>query len=316
MIYFAIGGPILAYVNYFNTLLYQAVHWSFLQNNWFRFPFLFLMTSAITLIPSQLSDRFCPTLNGRIRLPQGVVRKYPKTCIAVCASVVILGAGIFIAVAEGIVIPNRIYARHYPVRGVDVSSCQSRTDWRLYQAKGIRFAFIKATEGSGQVDPCFRDHWRSVSETDIKAGAYHRFSFESTGKAQAEHFISTVPVVSDALPPVVEIVYYGSYERHPLSAEKIVPELRDLLEALEMHYGKRPMIHVTEPVYLQYVYSHFDDYDIWFCNTLTDPPEGNWRFWQYTDRERLIGYDGKDRFIDMNVFLGSEEEWNRFIMSD
>ena len=314
MIYFMIGGPVLAYVSYFCTLLYQAVHWEFLQIKWIKLPFLFIVTVAVTLIPSLLSDRFFPALNGRIRLPEGVVKKHPKICIAVCASLIILGAGIIAAAVNGMIVPNRIYARHYPIHGVDVSSYQGKIDWHELEAQNVRFAYIKATEGSGHVDKCFSDNWRAVSETDIKAGAYHFFSFESTGKAQADNFIFTVPVASDTLPPVVDLEYYGNHARNPLPAGKIVPELRDLLDALEKHYGKRPVIYVAEPSYLQYIYTYFDDYDIWFRNILTDPPGGNWRFWQYTNREHLKGYDGKETFIDMNVFLGTEEEWESFLI--
>lgn len=313
MLYFMIGGPVLAYVHYFNTLLYQAVQWRFLQSKWFILPVYFIMTTAATLIPSWFSDRFCPALNGQIRLPQGVVKKYPKACSAVCASIIFIGAGMIAAVMNGMIIPNNIYARHYPIHGVDVSSYQGKIDWKELAAQDVRFAYIKATEGSSHRDRCFSDNWQAVSETDIKAGAYHFFSFESPGRTQAENFISAVPDAANALPPAVDLEYYGSYAGNPLPAEKIAPELRDLLDALERHYGKRPIIYVTEPTYLQYVYTYFDDYDIWFRSVVTDPPDGNWRFWQYTSREQLKGYDGREKFIDMNVFLGTEEEWNIFL---
>lgn len=309
MLYFMVGGPVLAYLHYFNTLLYQAVHWDFLQSRIFMIPVYLIATSFITLIPAGFSDRFCPALNGRIRLPEGIVTKYPRICVAACGAFLLIGAGVAAAVLNGFIIPNRVYARHYPIQGVDVSSYQGPIDWNRLESQDVRFAYIKATDGSGHVDKCFYDNWRAVSETDIKAGAYHFFRFESTGKEQAANFISTVPVAADALPPVVDIEYYGSHDTHPLPPEKVVPELRDLLDALEMHYGKRPMLYVTEPSYLQYVYSYFDDYDIWLRSVVTDPPEGNWRFWQYTDKHRLDGYDGKEKFIDMNVFLGSPEDF-------
>ena len=316
MIYFMIGGPVLAYVNYFYTLLMQATQWDFLESKWLKLPLYLITTAAVTLLPSKLSDRFCPALNGQFRLPPGAVKKHLKTFAAVCASVVVIGAGLMAAVVSGMMVPNRIYARHYPVHGVDVSACQGSIDWNELEAQEVRFAYIKATEGSGQVDARFYDNWSGVARTGIKAGAYHSFRFESTGKAQAENFMSTVPVVSDTLPPVVELAYYGSHESNPVAAGKTVPELRDLLEALEAHYGRRPMIHVTESTYLEYIYTYFDDYPIWFRNAATDPPEGNWRFWQYTDRAHLNGYDGKEKFIGMNVFLGTEEQWNHFVRSE
>ena len=112
---------------------------------------------------------------------------------------------------------------------------------------------------------------------------------------------------------LLHLEYYGSYEKHPLPAEKVVPELKELLEALEQHYGKRPMLYVTENTYLQYVYKHFDGYDVWLRNVITDPPKGNWKFWQYSNRGKLNGYDGEETFIDLNVFMGTEEEWKSFI---
>ncbi len=315
MIYFTIGGLVLAYTHYFNTLLFEATHWRFLQILFYKLPVYLSFTAAMTLIPSYLSDRFFPFLNGTFHLPKGFVKRRPKTCIAVCALVVLTGAGVWAASFRGYIIPNRIYARHYPIHGVDVSSWQGNIDWKQLASQNVRFAFIKATEGSGHVDKCFADNWRSVSETDIVAGAYHFFSFESSGRTQAENFISVVPVSENALPPVVDLEYYGDHGRNPLPAKKIVPELKTLLDALEAHYGKRPIIYVTEPSYLQYVYTYFDDYDIWFRSVINDPPEGDWRFWQYSNRAKLQGYDGRETFIDMNVFLGSEEQWKKYIDS-
>lgn len=36
--------------------------------------------------------------------------------------------------------------------------------------------------------------------------------------------------------------------------------------------------------------------------------KGRWVFWQYTDRAVLEGYDGTEKYIDRNVFVGSMEE--------
>ena len=313
MLYFMIGGPVLAYVHYFHTLAFERLHWSFLQSVYYKVPVYLILTALLTLIPSAFSDRFLPALNGTFRLPKELPRRRPKTCVAVCAAVLLALAGFLAAAYSGAMIPNQVYARHYPVQGVDVSSYQGIIDWKQLEKQNVRFAYIKATEGSGHIDKRFADNWSSVSETGIAAGAYHFFSFESSGRAQAEHFISLVPVTENALPPVVDLEYYGSHERHPLPAEKVVPELKELLEALEQHYGRRPMLYVTEPCYLQYVYQRLEGYDIWFRSVITDPPEGSWKFWQYSDRGKLNGYDGEETFIDLNAFLGTEEDWQSFL---
>ena len=40
--------------------------------------------------------------------------------------------------------------------------------------------------------------------------------------------------------------------------------------------------------------------------TLSD--DRAWTFWQYSNRDRLDGYDGEESFIDMNVFDGDLDD--------
>lgn len=58
-------------------------------------------------------------------------------------------------------VPTRMFAAEYPMKGVDVSSYQGKIDWAVLAGQGICFAFIKATEGSSFVDPCF---WRIMNK--------------------------------------------------------------------------------------------------------------------------------------------------------
>lgn len=59
-----------------------------------------------------------------------------------------------------------------------------------------------------------------------------------------------------------------------------------------------------------YIKNSFAQCDIWIRDVFTKPTlsdNRNWTFWQYTDRERLEGYSGDEKFIDVNVFYGYEE---------
>lgn len=49
---------------------------------------------------------------------------------------------------------------------------------------------------------------------------------------------------------------------------------------------------------------------MWTQPRLDDGRE--WTFWQYADRERLAGYEGEERFIDVNVFRGSRAEFQQY----
>lgn len=215
-------------------------------------------------------------------------------------------AGAYVLAKEGIILPNNPSTERYPVRGVDVSSYQGEIDWAAISAQDIDFAFIKATEGSGWQDPYFTQNWNE-SEGLLLRGAYHFFSFESSGETQAQNFIDTVPNEANALPPVVDVEFYQAGQE-PLSKEETHKILIPLLDALEAHYGKRPILYATQKSYEWYLEGTFEDYPLWIRNVITAPPMKDWLFWQYSSKGRLDGYEGKEKFIDLNVFAGTMDE--------
>ncbi len=44
-------------------------------------------------------------------------------------------------------------------------------------AAGLRFAYVKATEGGDWTDPRFEKNWREARRAGLRVGAYHFFSF-------------------------------------------------------------------------------------------------------------------------------------------
>ncbi len=207
----------------------------------------------------------------------------------------------------GIIQINHPPKDKYPIRGVDVSEYQGDIDWSVLSNQDIDFAFVKATEGSSYTDEYFSENWENASKTDLRIGAYHFFSLESSGKSQAEHFCDTVQSVSNMLPPVVDVEPYGTYKD---ITEKDVSELTDWLTVTEENYGVKPIIYTTSKWYSKLIKDSFPYYDIWIRSVYSTPNrEVKWTFWQYSNRMRLDGYDGEEKYIDMNVFCGSEEEF-------
>ncbi len=204
----------------------------------------------------------------------------------------------------------------YPVRGVDVSYYQGDIDWKVLADENIDFAFIKATEGSGHIDTKFEENWEQSGKTDLKRGAYHFFSFESRGEAQAEHFISVVPKEEGMLSPGVDIEFYGNRFYNKPDVEETRAELQSLLDVLEAYYGVKPLIYATESSYSTYIRGAFDEYPLWIRNVYFSPNmgmPGKWTFWQYDSEARLRGYSGEEKYIDLNVFHGKEAEWMNFL---
>lgn len=214
------------------------------------------------------------------------------------------------------IVVNRPSEEEYPIRGVDVSYYQGEIDWPVLAGENITFAFIKATEGSSHIDTKFKENWEQVEKTVLKRGAYHFFSFESSGKAQAEHFISVVPKTAGDISPVIDIEFYGDRFYNRPNAAETRKELQSLLDTLEAHYGVKPVIYATESSYSAYIRGYFDGYPLWIRNVYFSPNmgmPGKWTFWQYDSEAKLQGYSGEEEHIDLNVFYGSEKEWEEFL---
>lgn len=59
-------------------------------------------------------------------------------------------------------------------RGIDISSNQARQDWQAHLRKGVKFAFIKASEGERTRDGRFSVHMTDAKAAKITVvGAYH-----------------------------------------------------------------------------------------------------------------------------------------------
>lgn len=227
----------------------------------------------------------------------------------------LLSAAALVAVAAlvffGVLPLNAPPENRYPVRGVDVSAHQGVIDWPTLAAQGVEFAFVKATEGSGFTDARFSFNVLQARNAGLRVGAYHFFSFESSGDAQADNFIAAVEPFEGMLPPVVDLEYYAGFFDDPPAAEPVRAELDALLERLRTHYGVQPILYVTEASYTRYIAGvpAYAGLDIWIRSVYRRPRLEGWTFWQYSNRARLDGYDGDERYIDLNVFCGSRAEF-------
>lgn len=246
----------------------------------------------------------------------GCVRKIVKAAIAVLASIAVICAVLFILVWNGVILLNGFSAERYAVKGIDVSSYQGEIDWETLASENISFVFIKATEGSSFADECFGYNFEEAQKTNLAVGAYHFFSYDSEGGTQAENFIKTVQPFEGMLPPVIDLEFYGDKEKNPPDREYVDVQLNEMLDALEEYYGQKPIIYATEKSYELYLSGGYEEYDIWIRNVITKPKLSDgreWKFWQYTNRDRLSGYSGEEKYIDVNVFCGSAEEFDQYL---
>lgn len=232
--------------------------------------------------------------------------------IALATAAVICAAAVLCLFYFGVLHFNNPPVSVYPVRGVDVSHYQGEIDWETLSKQGTSFAFVKATEGSSYVDPTFEKNRDEANKTGLRVGAYHFFNFESPGQTQAELFIKTVKKTEKMLPPAVDVELYGEYTADNIKVKEIKKELRALVDMLAEEYGVKPIIYTDDKTYELIVKDEFSDCDLWYRSVYGAVPDGiDWTFWQYSNRHVLDGYDG-GRYIDMNVYSGSEEEFSRY----
>ena len=236
-----------------------------------------------------------------------------KVILAAVIALVVIGLTAAALFYYGILHINNP-GKKYPVRGVDVSSYQGDIDWAELSSQNILFAYIKATEGSSHVDRCFAYNWENASQCDIRIGAYHFFSFESAGETQADNFIKTVTPVENMLPPVIDVEFYGSFRSgDDIAVDDVVKELRTMVDMLTQYYGIKPVIYASDDSYDVIIRGNFDDCDLWYRSVYGSVPKDvDWTFWQYSNRHRLNGYNGKEVYIDMNVYFGSEQEFKEY----
>lgn len=199
----------------------------------------------------------------------------------------------------GIAIPEK-----YTVHGIDVSRYQQMIAWDAVKEMrvkniSIRFAFIKATEGIGNVDPQFRRNWKKSKDAGLIRGAYHFFIASKNGKLQAENFIDEVKLEPGDMPPVLDIEQLNG-----TSSAALKKEVRAWLTAIENYYGVVPIIYTNVDFYKQYLGSEFDKYPLWAAHyyEYNEPRiSRNWTFWQHSDEGRVNGILSK---VDFNVYNG------------
>jgi lysozyme len=179
------------------------------------------------------------------------------------------------------------------------------------QVKGIKigFAFIKATEGIGKIDPQFRRNWLKAKKEKISTGAYHFFNAEESGKAQAQNFIDIVKLEKGDLPPVLDIE-----QANRVNKAGLINEVKIWLDKVEQQYKMKPVIYINIDFYDNFLSDGFNDYPFWIANYLQpQKPRLNreWMFWQHSESGHVNGISSA---VDLNVFAGDSSDFNNLLL--
>ena len=202
--------------------------------------------------------------------------------------------------------------------GIDVSHFQQTVDWTAVAASGIRFCFIKATEGAANVDARFLQNWRDAGATGLVRGAYHFFHPLVPAATQASSFIRTVVRLEPGdLPPVLDLEVPAAWAAIAQSAR--APLAIQWLETVENRLGATPIVYLS-PAFATEILTNapaLARFPVWFAH-YTDAaaptvvkPWNSWSFWQYTREGKTPGVTLP---VDLNRFNGSMDDLKALVV--
>jgi lysozyme len=208
-------------------------------------------------------------------------------------------------------------ARAMPIQGIDVARYQGAIDFDGVYRSGVRFVYMKGTEGKDYVDPAFRDNWRRARASGMAHGVYHFMTWCSTAAEQARWFVKNVPNDPTALPPVLDLEWNNhSSCKNKWDKQNILEKIRVMLDVMERHTGKMPIIYTDIAFHRDILAGEHFDNAFWLRSTAAEPHERyssrQWMFWQWTQTGTVKGVRSE---VDRNAFFGDENDWTVFLLT-
>ncbi|GEB48029.1 MULTISPECIES: lysozyme [Streptomyces] len=196
------------------------------------------------------------------------------------------------------------------VEGVDVSGHQGNVNWKSLWDSGSRFAYVKATEGTGYRNEYFTQQYNGSYDIGMIRGAYHfALPGSSSGAAQANYFVDYGGGWSKdgkTLPGVLDIEYnpYGA-TCYGLSQSAMVNWIKDFTATYKSRTGRDAVIYTTTDWWTQCTGNNAgfgSTNPLWIARYASGPGAlpagwGFYTFWQYTSTGPIVG--------DHNSFNGS-----------
>jgi lysozyme len=204
----------------------------------------------------------------------------------------------------------------YAIQGIDVSKYQGDVDWSAVSTSGVKFAWIKATEGGDYLDEKFQQNWEQSRAAGLRRGAYHFAYWCRPAQEQAAWFLANVPPDPNALPPVLDVEWNPQSKTCPrkIPREVALADMKVMLDAMEKAYGKRPVIYTAVDFYRDVLQGEFQDYPMWVRSVKTYPAvkygDRRWHFWQHTATGSVPGVRG---YVDRNCYYGSLDDWQNWL---
>ncbi len=206
--------------------------------------------------------------------------------------------------------------------GIDVSHWQGTitlANWQQVKNSGRVFAFTKASESTGYVDPTFTSNMTNGRTAGLYMGCYHFARPEvntANPTAEANHFVNVAGayLVGGYLRPVLDLETGSGLGKTTLSNW-----VNAWLDRVEQLTGIEPMIYTNTNYATNYLNSTVSSRTVWIANWGGDPQTGNpgtgvfptWAFWQYSATGSVPGISGN---CDLDVFHGTLAQLQSYVI--
>lgn len=200
---------------------------------------------------------------------------------------------------------------------IDIASWQHGINLpAVFASNPLDGVIIKATQGTGYVNPDYAGWARWLSDNNKPFGIYHYLDLYGA-EAEARHFVDAVK------PYIGKATLTADYEGNTIRKGAVY--LKAFLDEVYRLTGVKPFVYVSQSYIATGGFGEIANagYPLWIAqyadkaivNGFLDKPwqKGSaspfLKYWmhQYTDNGRLIGYSGE---LDFDKFYGTVEDWN------
>ncbi|WP_030218969.1 lysozyme [Streptomyces bikiniensis] len=213
-----------------------------------------------------------------------------------------MGMGVLAHDGRGTTAPTGAPVRAAQTEGVDVSSHQGNVAWTTLWNSGVRWAYVKATEGTYYKNTSFAQQYDGSYDVGMIRGAYH-FATPDTasGAAQADYFVDNGGGWSKdgrTLPGVLDIEWnpYGA-TCYGKTQSGMVAWIRDFLDRYKARTGRDAVLYTATSWWTQCTGNHSGfaaTNPLWiarYASSVGELPAG-WPYhtmWQYTSTGPVVG---------------------------
>lgn len=204
------------------------------------------------------------------------------------------------------------------LRVIDAASHQGNMNQGAMEFDAL---IVKATEGTGYVNPYCDSEFQEGLRLGKKLGVYHFARNTKNGaEAEAAYFVEHTKGYIGKAVPVLDWEDGNTGD---------VGWAFRWLQLVEKAYGCKPMIYMSESVVNRHDWSQVaaGDYGLWCAKYADHVPDYNWNMagagappsvkwwktvalWQWTSTGRIEGYGGN---LDCSIFYGDAAAWDKYV---